>query len=1011
MGIALQCAGLVLLATGSASPWDAVEAFRPGTNPSGPWSYGYTVPGQQSFAVYNTAGTTGEGFPCWWADNWSATGGAITRTPDDGPHDVNGFRFVPGWVLLHPGPQDQKATLRFTAPSDCQVFVAVHFGGTHATTSTDVRLVQGATELFSASVRGMTDWEHPARTPQATASCTRLLALRAGETLDVLVGFGGDAYTCDYTAVRLTLTPLDQKLQRVAGVVRSFTGALAGCRVSTSLAGQEIAVQTDAAGAFSLMLPEGSHVVRFTKAQYEPWQREVVVTPDGTVLPPIVLPMAVDHSYTFAPPHRLTVSWPGSSAKTLLDVHADHMRIAWTYHDMTEVAVGAPPLPLADHFVDVFASLDGRSFAEHRWERSPEGLPIVLDQYATDGASLRVEYVGGRDGMIARVTAKNGTLQPHTITMRCLDAAGGQAVDWTNPASNGVALTGVQPGRLQFLTVGASHHLRDSDLAALLWHLEPAETREGFLVRPANAAIDQLPEYRQRDWSTAFDEGVQHWRSMLGNAMRIELPDARMQQAFYACLADLLTMQERAANGKLTQTTGSEVYRFSNAGDCAGGVVGLAMAGLVDNAMEAFDTQFHLAQPDGNWAGGAFGEFVAFSGLKAWVATVFYQLNHDRKFLADLYPYMLNDARWHAAQRAKQRRVDQNGNPIRGYGLIQPTMHDCGMNDAAGTRVFIPHNIWAVYADKVALNVAELLGKEQDAVELAAIYRDASKDLFAAIDTGAIQEEGCRWIPSSPNDPSGSFWGALNVAVPCGLLELTHPLVEGTIAKMESCESEGGLTKFTGWQKEGLWVAVVLDNLGMVYLARGESDKFARQLYAAVNHASLLDTWPEEHNEKPGTTTVTGDRQHIWTSGAFATGLRSALVFERGRTLCIGLGMPRQWLASGKPIRAAGAPTAFGTTSWELCYHHKDSEIRGSVAVPDTCDASELRVYLRLPDTLRLRATQLPNGMHIEEEQPVAADAPKCPVLVVDQPRGTIRLSVPVELVPCHLSRQDGTSR
>ena len=96
-------------------------------------------------------------------------------------------------------------------------------------------------------------------------------------------------------------------------------------------------MQTDASGAFSLLLPEGKHVLRAAKAQYEPWQGEVTVAHNGAVLPPITLPMAVDHSYTFAPPHRLTLSWPGSSAKTLLDVHADHVRIAWTYHDMTEV--------------------------------------------------------------------------------------------------------------------------------------------------------------------------------------------------------------------------------------------------------------------------------------------------------------------------------------------------------------------------------------------------------------------------------------------------------------------------------------------------------------------------------------------------------------------------------------------------------------------------------------------------------------------------------------------------
>ena len=282
---------------------------------------------------------------------------------------------------------------------------------------------------------------------------------------------------------------------------------------------------------------------------------------------------------------------------------------------------------------------------------------------------------------------------------------------------------------------------------------------------------------------------------------------------------------------------------------CGGG---FALAGLLDNAAEVFDTQFHLAQDDGNWAGGYFADFVAFSGLKAWVATVFYQLNQDQDFLADLYPYMLNDARWHAKRREQQRRMAPDGRRIRGYGLIQPTMHDCGMNDATGTGVFIPHNTWAVYADKVALETARLLGKTPDVVELEAIYQAGRDDLLAAIEQGAIDENGYRWIPSSPNDPSGSFWGALNTAQPCGLLALNAPLIEGTIAKMESFQGEGGLTRFTGWQKEGLWIAVVLDNLGMVYLARGEADKFARQLYAAVNHASLLNTWPEERDRARG---------------------------------------------------------------------------------------------------------------------------------------------------------------
>ena len=51
MGIAVQCLGLVLLACAGTPPWDAVQAFHAGANPSGEWSYGYTVPGKQPFTL------------------------------------------------------------------------------------------------------------------------------------------------------------------------------------------------------------------------------------------------------------------------------------------------------------------------------------------------------------------------------------------------------------------------------------------------------------------------------------------------------------------------------------------------------------------------------------------------------------------------------------------------------------------------------------------------------------------------------------------------------------------------------------------------------------------------------------------------------------------------------------------------------------------------------------------------------------------------------------------------
>ncbi len=142
---------------------------------------------------------------------------------------------------------------------------------------------------------------------------------------------------------------------------------------------------------------------------------------------------------------------------------------------------------------------------------------------------------------------------------------------------------------------------------------------------------------------------------------------------------------------------------------------------------------------------------------------------------------------------------------------------------------------------------------------------------------------------------------------------------------------------------------------------------------------------------------VTGDRQHIWTSGSFVTALRAALVCERGDALCIGMGMPREWLASGSAVRVAGAPTAFGSTSFELRYDRETHAIEGSVTVAENCDASQLRVYLRIPSTMTPRAADLPSGLRIDQEQPIASGAPSCPVLVFERPRGSLRFSVPIE--------------
>ena len=60
---------------------------------------------------------------------------------------------------------------------------------------------------------------------------------------------------------------------------------------------------------------------------------------------------------------------------------------------------------------------------------------------------------------------------------------------------------------------------------------------------------------------------------------------------------------------------------------------------------------------------------------------------------------MVASSRWQEQQRAR-RAPAAGGRPLT-YGLMPRGFGDCGlMNDGDMYGIFLPHNIWAVYADR-----------------------------------------------------------------------------------------------------------------------------------------------------------------------------------------------------------------------------------------------------------------------------------------------------------------------
>jgi hypothetical protein len=57
---------------------------------------------------------------------------------------------------------------------------------------------------------------------------------------------------------------------------------------------------------------------------------------------------------------------------------------------------------------------------------------------------------------------------------------------------------------------------------------------------------------------------------------------------------------------------------------------------------------------------------------------------------------------------------------------------------------------------------------------------------------------------------------------------------------------------------------------------------------------------------------LSGDMPHNWASAEFIRLVRHLLVFERGETLELLPGLPKQWIVPGKPLRLERTPTRFG---------------------------------------------------------------------------------------------------
>jgi hypothetical protein len=687
----------------------------------------------------------------------------------------------------------------------------------------------------------------------------------------------------------------------------------------------------------------------------------------------------VDFNYAFASPHRLTVALPDSSNKTLLDATPDYLRMSWTYDNLINKPLAALVLPKTEWEILLKPEVDGRPFAHSRWTRAEGWLPVLDNTYRDDHTLMRLEVVGAQDAAIVRVEVENHDQLPHQFCLRCEKPGGwnGYNPAWVQPDWDAdVLLAGwnEQADRVLILIEGGDEKpVINPNTACLAWNLGPGEKGLGWVVRPYRAYQSQFPALRGTNWEREMEAAREAWRSLIRRSAQVTIPDVGVQNAFYAGLADCFVMREPAADGSIVGCPGTEMYRASSCFEPLIISVLFDQLGLHEASAGNIMMCVNQQGPDGNWSdplGWAHLMWGA-SGMKAWSIMEHFQLTGDKQFLAAVFPNMIASSRWQGRQRACTRVLVEGEKPLT-FGLMPRGMGDGGLmgEDGSYYGVFLPHNILSVYADKMTVKAAEILERTDELDELKQIYLDGLEDLLMALERGAIQEEGYRWMPGVPGATVGSRWGTLYAAFPCRLLPPDHALVTGTIQKFEARLSPGGIPVHTGWMKDGMWVAITLDNLAEVLLLRNEGDKAVEYLYATLNHGTPMYSWCEERGQEPGTKDCTGDRQHLWTPLAVARFIRDALVMEDGETLHLARGIDREWLQGGGPLGVTGMETYFGRLSYELRFDQASQRVTGFIELNGR-PGSRVVLHLRLPGGLQIKSLSPMDGASLSSDATV----------------------------------------
>lgn len=685
--------------------------------------------------------------------------------------------------------------------------------------------------------------------------------------------------------------------------------------------------------------------------------------------------LVIDHRYTNTDAQSL-IGLPMGSHKTIVDKNGD---LKWSQWSLKRKPLDTPIgfSSQMDGALHIESSLvnNGQStpFAIQSQTLYEGRYPFIVSKLTASGLNLeelafsadpdqnpaQTPTIGsGARGLdLVRLTFTNTTASPSVILLKL---SGRERNLPGHVHENALISNTGEDIVLVDSTTGFLSSPEDSGLT-LAYHvtLAPHQVRSLWLRLPYEWSAMRNGEISTLSGDTLLQKAIAQWDAIWSRGTRIHYPDQRLNDFFDSSLAYVLILTEYDAQGDLWALDGPAVYRqFWGRGEYFQARA-MEVAGQLSSARQSVEHAFHIQNDDGEWDGPPTSGYPAWDNTGGNAAAVwdYYLYTRDKTWLARAYPYLLHSSEWVRAHREETTLEDvatapQGAQPIRRmlaakcrpepnpplapgektywYGLLPYSYGDSGLPEGHSYS----HNFLAAYGVKVSSEAARVLGKTEDAAWLDQEYSNYTAAIRASIDRSVkLETISPPYLPAQPTRPDAAYSQTFLAIWPTGIYSPDDPLVTGLLTRMEKEEVQGEPTNVAWAGPAGIWPGESM-NMSETYLLRGEVQKNADMLLAALNHSYTTNVWKEEiltdvtreracstphskHDNMQGT----GDQPEAWANANLVDLLRDMLVQERTNpttgklTLHLLAGLPADWLSSkpGEEVSVQKAPTTLGT--------------------------------------------------------------------------------------------------